>query len=72
MEDKYKEEVDRLNRKLKWYGENQKLLDQDAKKLKAREEEISKLKSRIQDLQSEVSVRVTVNKYCRGIHVIYI
>lgn len=57
MEDKYKEEVDRLNRKLKWYGENQKLLDQDAKKLKAREEEISKLKTRIQELQSEVSVR---------------
>nr|XP_022288721.1 centrosomal protein of 162 kDa-like isoform X3 [Crassostrea virginica] len=62
LEDKYKEEVDRLNRKLKWYGENQKLLDQDAKKLKAREEEISKLKSRIQDLQSETGKRLEENK----------
>lgn len=56
LEDKYKEEIDRLSRKLKWYAENQKLLDQDAKKLKSRDEEISKLKSRIQDFQTEVCV----------------
>ncbi|XP_078339007.1 centrosomal protein of 162 kDa-like isoform X2 [Crassostrea virginica] len=62
LEDKYKEEVDRLNRKLKWYGENQKLLDQDAKKLKSRDEEISKLKTRIQDLQSETGKRLEENK----------
>ncbi|XP_062608444.1 centrosomal protein of 162 kDa-like [Saccostrea cucullata] len=40
LEDRYKEEVERLNRKLKWYAENQKMLDQDTKKMKAKEEEI--------------------------------
>lgn len=62
LEDKYKEEIDRLSRKLKWYAENQKLLDQDAKKLKSRDEEISKLKSRIQDFQTETGKRLEENK----------
>ncbi|XP_062604836.1 centrosomal protein of 162 kDa-like [Saccostrea cucullata] len=55
LEDRYKEEIERLNKKLKWYAENQKMLDQDTKKMKAKEEEITKPKSRIQELQSEVS-----------------
>ncbi|XP_056015434.1 centrosomal protein of 162 kDa-like isoform X3 [Ostrea edulis] len=62
LEDRYKEETERLNRKLKWYAENQKLLDQDTKKLKAKEEEITKLKSRIQDLQSETGKRLEDNR----------
>lgn len=47
-------EVERLTKKLKWYAENQELLDKDVICLKQKEEEITRLKMRIEQLQSEV------------------
>ncbi|XP_060069666.1 centrosomal protein of 162 kDa-like [Ylistrum balloti] len=62
IEDKFKSENDRLTRKLKWYAENQKLLDSDAKRLKEQEEEIAKHKLRIEHLTSETGRRLEDNK----------
>ncbi|XP_033740453.1 centrosomal protein of 162 kDa-like isoform X2 [Pecten maximus] len=62
IEDKFKSENDRLTRKLKWYAENQKLLDSDAKRLKQQEEEIAKHKLRIEHLTSETGRRLEDNK----------
>lgn len=55
MEKQYAGEIEKLKGKLKWYAENQELLDQGARKLKARDEEIHKLKMRVEELQTEVS-----------------
>jgi beta-glucanase (GH16 family) len=46
--------VEKLTRKLKWYVENQDLLDKSTKAIKARDEEINQLKKRIEELQTEV------------------
>ncbi|XP_021349232.1 centrosomal protein of 162 kDa-like isoform X2 [Mizuhopecten yessoensis] len=62
IEDKFKSENERLTRKLKWYAENQKLLDSDAKHLKNQEEEIAKHKLRIEHLTSETGRRLEDNK----------
>ncbi|KAJ8315560.1 hypothetical protein KUTeg_007710 [Tegillarca granosa] len=62
LEDKYVKEIERLNRKLKWYAENQKLLDADAKVLKQKEEEILKYKLRIEELQTETGRKMEENK----------
>jgi len=51
---KYEKEIDRLKNKLRWYAENQELLDKDATKLKDKDEEIRKLKLKVESLQNEV------------------
>ena len=55
LEKKHTEELEKLNRKLKWYAENQELLDKGIKTIKTKDEEIQKLKGRIEELQTEVS-----------------
>ncbi|KAL8611463.1 hypothetical protein ACOMHN_014518 [Nucella lapillus] len=62
LEQKHGAEVERLNRKLKWYAENQELLDKSAKTIRALEDEIHRLKMRIQDLQTETGKRLEENK----------
>ncbi|XP_076466484.1 centrosomal protein of 162 kDa-like [Babylonia areolata] len=62
LERRHGEEVERLTRKLKWYAENQELLDKSAQTLRARDEEVSRLKARIQDLQTETGKRLEENK----------
>lgn len=52
----YKKEIERLNRKIQWYGENQQLLDRDLNALKEKDNEIRRLKVKIENLQSEVRV----------------
>lgn len=54
----HEEEVERLNRKLKWYAENQQLLDHDADLIKHKDEEIKSLKDRLDNITSEVRVNV--------------
>ena len=53
----YKKEIERLNRKIQWYGENQQLLDRDVNALKEKDNEIRRLKVKIENLQSEVRVK---------------
>ncbi|XP_064607798.1 centrosomal protein of 162 kDa-like isoform X2 [Liolophura sinensis] len=55
-------EVERLAKKLKWYAENQELLDKDVICLKQKEEEIGRLKTRIEQLQSEAGRKVEESK----------
>ena len=45
--------MERLRSKLKWYAENQALLDRDALTLKKKEEEISELKETVGRLQAQ-------------------
>ncbi|KAH0622117.1 hypothetical protein JD844_024131 [Phrynosoma platyrhinos] len=44
MEESYKDEISRLQKRLRWYAENQELLDKDASRLRGAKEEIDKLK----------------------------
>lgn len=44
VEESYKEEIGRLQKRLQWYAENQELLDKDAARLRGAKEEIDKLK----------------------------
>ena len=53
LESRYTTEVERLRSKLKWYAENQALLDRDALTLKKKEEEISELKETVARLQAQ-------------------
>lgn len=47
LEDKHKEEVSALRKKLQWFAENQELLDKDAGRLKAATAEIHRLKEQV-------------------------
>ncbi|VDI37735.1 protein QN1, partial [Mytilus galloprovincialis] len=62
IEEKYIKENERISRKLKWYAENQQILDKDAKILREKEEEIAKLKVRIEELKSETGKKKEENK----------
>lgn len=47
LEDKHKEEVAALNKRLQWYAENQELLDRDAVRLRAANTEIQNLTEQV-------------------------
>ncbi|NXV14588.1 CE162 protein, partial [Cepphus grylle] len=53
MEESYKQEINHLKRRLRWYAENQDLLDKDAARLKDAKEEIEKLKLEVEKLRAE-------------------
>ncbi|XP_062980971.1 centrosomal protein of 162 kDa [Elgaria multicarinata webbii] len=53
MEESYKDEIGRLQKRLQWYAENQELLDKDAARLRGAKEEIDKLKLEVDKLRSE-------------------
>ncbi|XP_061479242.1 centrosomal protein of 162 kDa [Rhineura floridana] len=53
MEESYKAEIGRLQKRLQWYAENQELLDKDAACLRGAKEEIDKLKLEVDKLRSE-------------------
>lgn len=47
LEDKHRDEVAALKKKLQWFAENQELLDRDAGRLKAATAEIQQLKQQV-------------------------
>uniref|UniRef100_UPI0037E7FD3C centrosomal protein of 162 kDa n=1 Tax=Semicossyphus pulcher TaxID=241346 RepID=UPI0037E7FD3C len=57
LEDKYREEVAALKKKLQWFAENQELLDRDASRLKAATAEIHQLQEQVEKLKTDVSKR---------------
>ncbi|XP_013389121.1 centrosomal protein of 162 kDa [Lingula anatina] len=57
VQQEHAKEIERLNRKLKWYAENQEMLDRDSDALKEKNDEIRKLKKKIEDLESESGTR---------------
>ena len=48
-------EVARLEKKVKWYAENQQLLDKDQVTIRQKDDEIKRLKNKVSLLSSEVS-----------------
>ncbi|XP_042299429.1 uncharacterized protein LOC121917481 [Sceloporus undulatus] len=54
MEESYKDEISRLQKRLQWYAENQELLDKDASRLRGAKEEIDKLKLEVIEESGEV------------------
>ncbi|XP_041798678.1 centrosomal protein of 162 kDa isoform X2 [Chelmon rostratus] len=57
LEDKHREEVAALKKKLQWFAENQELLDRDAGRLKAATAEIHQLKEQVEKLKVDVGKR---------------
>ncbi|XP_076593758.1 centrosomal protein of 162 kDa isoform X9 [Chaetodon auriga] len=57
LEDKHREEVTALKKKLQWFAENQELLDRDAGRLKAATAEIQQLKEQVEKLKMDVGKR---------------
>lgn len=53
LQTKHEEEIARLERKLKWYAENQEMLDRDALALKRKDEEIQELRETVSSLQKQ-------------------
>lgn len=62
LESKYEAEVERMRGKLRWYAENQALLDRDALALKKKEEEIGELKETVARLQAQHGQTVAERK----------
>jgi len=60
----HKKEIERLNRKIQWYVENQQLLDKDVDVLKEKDNEIRRLKVTLDNLQSEVCLGVDLSMKC--------
>ncbi|XP_029927766.1 centrosomal protein of 162 kDa isoform X2 [Myripristis murdjan] len=57
QEDRHKEEVAALKKKLHWFAENQDLLDRDASRLKAATAETQQLKEQVEKLKMDVGKR---------------
>ncbi|XP_053289282.1 centrosomal protein of 162 kDa isoform X2 [Pleuronectes platessa] len=57
LEEKHKEEVSGLKKKLQWLAENQELLDRDADRLKAATAQIQQLTDQVEKLKIEVGKR---------------
>ncbi|XP_012892182.1 PREDICTED: centrosomal protein of 162 kDa [Dipodomys ordii] len=62
LEETYKQEVSRLQKRLQWYAENQELLDKDTVRLKEANEEIEKLQLEIEKLKAEFGTPSTHQK----------
>ncbi|XP_069462436.1 centrosomal protein of 162 kDa isoform X2 [Ambystoma mexicanum] len=62
MEESYKQEIFRLNKRLQWFAENQELLDKDAIRLRDASQEIEKLQKEVQKLKTEAGNRSEVQQ----------
>ncbi|XP_016364020.1 centrosomal protein of 162 kDa isoform X7 [Sinocyclocheilus rhinocerous] len=57
LQEKHREEVTELKKRLQWYAENQELLDKDAARLRAATTETQMLTEQVEKLKMEVSKR---------------
>ncbi|XP_078504284.1 centrosomal protein of 162 kDa isoform X2 [Lissotriton helveticus] len=57
MEESYKQEISRLNKRLQWFAENQELLDKDASRLRDASKEIEMLQIEVHKLKMEAGNR---------------
>ena len=69
IEKKYEIDLEKLNRKLKWYAENQDLLDKDSEQLKKKDAEIKELRDKVEFLQTEVHHIVSSSVKARMYHI---
>ncbi len=54
MQQQYKREIETLQRKIRWYAENQELLDKDTNALREKEEEVKRLKDTLEKVNKQV------------------
>jgi protein QN1 len=59
---RYEAEIERLNRKLKWYAENQEILDRDLVKIKVKDQEIKELKNTVERLKKQQGKEIIERK----------
>lgn len=59
LQEKHREEVTELKKRLQWYAENQELLDKDAARLRAATAETHMLTEQVEKLKMEVSKRAS-------------
>ncbi|XP_056126816.1 centrosomal protein of 162 kDa [Rhinichthys klamathensis goyatoka] len=57
LQEKHREEVAEMKKRLQWYAENQELLDKDASRLRAATAETQRLAEQVEKLKMEVSKR---------------
>lgn len=57
LQEKHREEVAEMKKRLQWYAENQELLDKDACRLRAATAETQRLTEQVEKLKMEVSKR---------------
>lgn len=57
LQEKHREEVAEMKKRLQWYAENQELLDKDASRLRAATAETQRLTEQVEKLKMEVSKR---------------
>lgn len=57
LQEKHREEVAEMKRRLQWYAENQELLDKDATRLRAATTETQRLTEQVEKLKMEVNRR---------------
>ncbi|XP_070567506.1 centrosomal protein of 162 kDa-like [Ptychodera flava] len=62
LKKQHEKDTEGLRKKLKWYSENQDLLDRDAKALKEKDEMIQKLEEQIQQLQQQKDDKRKLNE----------
>ena len=58
VSDEHRKQLESLQKKLKWYAENQQLLDKDSAMLKQKDIEITRLTEKLQQLQTDVSCAI--------------
>lgn len=62
IEDRFKKEMESLKKKLKWYAENQQMLDKDAVALKEKDEEIKELRFKLSNLNDDSGKKIVAIK----------
>ena len=62
LRETHKEEVRELERKLKWFAENQRLLDQDAEVLRAKDREIEELRVKLEEASENTLKQKEITK----------
>ncbi|KAI4895285.1 hypothetical protein NFI96_000263 [Prochilodus magdalenae] len=62
LEERHKEEVSELKKRLQWYAENQELLDKDAARLRAANAETQRLTEQVEKLKMEVAKRANLQQ----------
>ena len=58
MQQQYQREIETLNKKLRWYAENQDLLDKNSEAVREKNEEIKRLKETLEKSNTQVSTEV--------------
>ncbi|XP_006824586.1 centrosomal protein of 162 kDa-like, partial [Saccoglossus kowalevskii] len=62
VQNQHEKDTEALHKKLKWYAENQDLLDKDAQALKDKDDDIKRLKEQIEEIQQQKEEKKKLNE----------